>query len=175
MKKLAAAILMVAFSVTVASAQDAAPPMPVMPQLPNVDPERLALAQKILAETHTQENMSAMIDTMLPTIVAGFRRQSPNLPEDTYKMIGQMLTDEMRKELPPFVQASAQIYANHFTLDDLKALDAFYQTPAGQKVVSETPKIFQETMPLGRIWGREAAQAAMQRVMEQLRAKGVKT
>src|ERR1700722_17026692 len=101
MKKLAAAILMVAFSVAAASAQDAAPPAPAMPQLPNVDPERLALAQKILAETHTQDNISAMIDTMLPTIVAGFRRQSPNLPEGTYKMVGQMLADEMRKELPP--------------------------------------------------------------------------
>jgi len=175
MKSLAAAALMVAFSVTVASAQDAAPPPPAMPQLPNVDPERLALAQKILEETHTQDNILAMIDTMLPTIVAGFRRQSPNLSEDTYKMVGQMLADEMRKELPPFVQANAQIYANHFTLDDLKALDTFYQSPAGQKLVSETPKIFRETLPLGRIWGREAAQAAMQRVMEQLHAKGVKT
>jgi hypothetical protein len=175
MKKLAAAILMVAFSVMVASAQDVAPSVPATPQLPNVDPERLALAQKILEETHAQDNASAMIDTMLPTMIAAFRRQSPNLPEDTYKLIEQMLADELRKELPPFVQASAQIYANHFTLDDLKALDAFYQTPAGQKVVSETPKIFQETVPLGRIWGRGAAQAAMQRVIEQLHAKGVKT
>jgi hypothetical protein len=175
MKSLAAAILMVAFSVAVASAQDATPPVTTMPQLPNVDPERLALAQKILAETHTQDNMSAMIDTMLPTMVAAFRRQSPNLPEDTYKMVGQMLADEMRKELPSFVQANAQIYANHFTLDDLKALDTFYQSPVGQKFVSETPKIFRETLPLGALWGRQAAHAAMQRVMEQLRAKGVKT
>jgi hypothetical protein len=175
MKKLAAAILMVAFSVTAASAQDTAPPASAMPQLPSVDPERLALAQKILAETHTLDNMSAMIDTLLPTIIAGFRRQSPNLPDDTYKMVGQMLAEEMRKELPSFVQANAQIYANHFTLDDLKGLDTFYQSPVGQKFVSETPKIFQETLPLGRIWGREAAQAAMQRVIEQLHAKGVKT
>jgi hypothetical protein len=175
MKSVAAAILMVASSMATASAQDAAPPPLAMPQLPNVDAERLALAEKVLAETHTQDNMSAMIDTMLPAMLASFRRQSPNLSDDTYKMVGQMLGEEMRKELPAFVQAGAQIYASHFTLDDLKALDAFYQTPAGQKVVSETPKIFKETVPLGALWGRQAAQAAMQRVIEQLRVKGVKT
>jgi hypothetical protein len=174
MKKLAVAILMVAFSVTVASAQEAAPPPPVMPQLPNVDPERLALAQKILEETHNQDNMSAALDTMMPAMLTVFRRQSPNLPEETYKLVEQMLSDEMRKELPQMTTINAQIYANHFTLDELKAIDAFYQTPAGQKIVSEAPKIFRETVPLGALWGRQAAQAAMQRVIEQLRAKGVK-
>lgn len=175
MKKLAAAILMVAFSVTVASAQDAAPPMAAMPQPPNIDPERLALAQKILEETQSQNNMSAALDTLMPSLVAAFRRQSPNLPEETYKLVEQMLSEELRKELPQMTTINAQIYANHFTLDELKAIDAFYQSPAGQKIVSETPKIFQETAPLGMLWGRHAAQAAMQRVMEQLRAKGVKT
>jgi uncharacterized protein len=174
MKSLAAAILMVAFSVTVASAQDAAPPPPATPQLPNVDPNRLALAQKILEETHNQDNMSAALDTMMPAMLAAFRRQSPNLPEETYKLVEQMLSDEMRKELPQMTIINAQIYANHFTLDELKAIDAFYQTPAGQKIMSETPKIFRETVPFGALWGRQAAQAAMQRVIEQLRAKGVK-
>ncbi len=175
MKKLAAAILVVAFSVTVALAQDAAPPMPAMPQLPNVDPDRLALAQKILEETHTQDNMSAALDAMMPAMLGAFRRQSPNLPDETYKLVEQMLSDEMRKQLPQLTTINAQTYANHFTLDELKAIDAFYQTPAGQKIVSETPKIIRETAPLGMLWGRQAAQAAMQRVMEQLRAKGVKT
>lgn len=175
MKKLAAAILLVAFSATVAAAQDTAPPMPAMPQLPNVDPERLALAQKILEETHTQDNMSAALDTLMPTMLAAFRRQSPNLPEETYKMVEQMLSEELHKELPQILTVNAQVYANHFTLDELKAIDTFYQTPAGQKIVSETPKIFREMAPLGMLWGRQAAQSAMQRVMEQLHAKGVKT
>jgi hypothetical protein len=112
---------------------------------------------------------------MMPAMLAAFRRQSPNLPEETYKLVEQMLSDEMRKELPQMTIINAQIYANHFTLDELKAIDAFYQTPAGQKIVSETPKIFRETVPFGALWGRQAAQAAMQRVIEQLRAKGVKT
>lgn len=175
MKKLAATILMVAFSVSIAAAQEAAPsPPPAMPQLPNVDPERLALAQKILEETHSLDNMSAAMDTMLPSMLSGFRRDAPNLPEETYQLVSQMLADEMRKELPQLLTVNAQVYASHFTLDDLKAIDAFYQTPAGQKIVSESPKIIRETVPIGMLWGRQAAQAAMQRVIKQLRAKGVK-
>jgi hypothetical protein len=85
-----------------------------------------------------------------------------------------MFSDEMQKELPQLVAVNAQLYASHFTLDELKAIDIFYQSAAGQKMVAETPKIIKEEAPLGMMWGRQAAQTAMERVIDKLRAQGVK-
>jgi hypothetical protein len=89
-------------------------------------------------------------------------------------MVSDMLLDEMKSRLPKMLIANARIYAAHFTLDELKAIDGFYQTPAGQKIIVENPKIVKEAIPLGMAWGREAATEALPRVMEKLRKQGVK-
>ena len=39
------------------------------------------------------------------------------------------------------------------TLEDLKEIIRFYQTPVGQKFAKSTPLIMQESMQIGQQWG----------------------
>ena len=155
--------------------QDTAPPAnPPSPAATPADAAKIAVAVKILQETHTLDNMTSMLDLMTPAMLAAIKRQLPGITDETYKLIAQMLPDEMRADLPKLITMEAQVYAEHFTLEELKVLDGFYQTPTGQKMVTEVPKILRETVPLGMAWGREAGEDAMQRVITKLRAQGVK-
>ena len=148
-----------------AFAQDATPP---------ADPAKLAVAAKILEETHALDNMGAALDVMIVPMIRGIKQQAPNLSDDRLKMISDMLLEEMKASMPKMLALNAQIYASHFSLDELKAIEAFYGTPAGQKIVAETPKIVKEVLPIGMAWGRQAAEEALARITEKLRKEGVK-
>jgi uncharacterized protein len=171
--QVALSLFILAIAGSGAFAQDAVP-APSAPQTSSADPEKITVATKILEETHTQNTMTALLNLMTPQMLAGIKQQMPTISEDTLKLISQMLPDEMKAELPKLVTMEAEVYASHFTLAELKALDAFYQTEVGQKVISETPKILRETVPLGMVWGRQAGMTAMQHVIDKLRAQGVK-
>ncbi len=164
MRAWAASLCLVAFCFSPAFAQDAAPAP---------DP-KIDLAVKILQETHALDHMSQALDIMLPQLVNLIKQQAPNLTEDQIKMVSDMIGEEMKSTLPKMVTANARIYASHFTLDELTAIEQFYQSPAGQKVIAETPAIIKEAVPLGIAWGREAAAEVLPKVIEKLRAKGVK-
>jgi len=146
-----------------ALAQDAAP-----------DDAKIALATQILAESHAQDTMTRMLDLLVPTMVTRMKQRAPNLTDDQVKIISDSLIEEMKASMPKMLTIQARVYAEHYTLDELKQLEAFYQTPLGQKVIAETPKIATEVLPLGMAWGREAGQQAMENVIAKLRTQGMK-
>jgi uncharacterized protein len=156
-----ASLCLVAFCSTSALAQDAG--------TSTTDP-KIELAAKILQETHAIDTMGSVLDTVIPQMVHLVKQQFPSLTDDQLNMMSSMLLEEMKNRLPKMVIAYARIYANHFTLDELKAIEQFYETPAGQKMIAEGPAITKEAFPLGR----EAAAEALPKVIEKMRAQGVK-
>jgi uncharacterized protein len=160
-----ASLCLVAFCSTSALAQDAS--------TSTTDP-KIELAAKILQETHAIDTMGSVLDTVIPQMVHLVKQQFPSLTDDQLNMMSSMLLEEMKNRLPKMVIAYARIYANHFTLDELKAIEQFYETPAGQKMIAEGPAITKEAFPLGVALGREAAAEALPKVIEKMRAQGVK-
>ncbi|MCS0580891.1 DUF2059 domain-containing protein [Massilia pinisoli] len=53
------------------------------------------------------------------------------------------LVDEM-------LRATAQIYARHFTVDELHQIAAFYKTPVGTKMLATMPQLMAESMQAGQ-------------------------
>ena len=53
------------------------------------------------------------------------------------------LVDEMIAEIVP-------LYARHFTVTEIKAMTAFYKTPAGSKMLQTMPKVTQESMQISQ-------------------------
>ena len=58
-------------------------------------------------------------------------------------------TDELRREFDQIVRkyvteamkVAPGIYARHFTADELRGIVAFYKTPLGERMLTETPKV----------------------------------
>ena len=59
------------------------------------------------------------------------------------------------------------IYEKYVALDDLKAINAFYQTPAGLRLTEKTPEMLQETMEVTMKYTMEKMQALMAKLQEQ--------
>jgi len=70
------------------------------------------------------------------------------------------------------VDATARIYASHFTEDELKNTLAFYQSPLGQKLLKEEPKALDESMISAGKWGDALAVQVMQTMRVELKKRG---
>jgi hypothetical protein len=70
------------------------------------------------------------------------------------------------------VDATARIYATHFTEPELKQLLAFYQSPLGQKMVAEDPKVIDESMHNAAQWADNLSDDVMVKMRAEMKKRG---
>lgn len=66
------------------------------------------------------------------------------------------------------IEMLVPIYEKHLTIDDLKGIIAFYETPVGKKYAAQTPIITTEAMQAGQEWGMKIGAD----FMEKMKARG---
>lgn len=98
-----------------------------------------------------QVNDSAgSINAMYTQIVAQFKSMKPGVTEEQWAAVKKDVFDvevaELNKQLIP-------VYKKYFTQDEVKAVIAFYETPAGKKLAEKTPLIAVESMQSSQVWG----------------------
>lgn len=95
--------------------------------------------------------MNQMIQQMKKT-------PNPNLPEGFF--------DEFMKEIKDedLLNMYAPIYGRHYSLNEIKQLNKFYESPIGKKVIRETPALMTESIAAGSVWGREIGERVMKRM-----------
>ncbi len=80
------------------------------------------------------------------------------------------------KQLAPrvseLVDATARMYAQHFTEAELKQLLAFYQSPVGKKALVEEPKVLDQAMAYAGTWGDNLSQEVIGDMREQMKKRG---
>jgi len=86
------------------------------------------------------------------------------------------VTAQLEKEYAPradeLVDASAKIYASHFTEAELKQILAFYQTPLGRKVIVEEPKALDESMANAGAWGDNLSEEVIAKMRDEMKKRG---
>ena len=101
------------------------------------------------------QSMPQMIDQMIDGVAAGgkltpeqraeARALASSAKENTSRQMAELFND------PQVVQGmediTARVYAKHFSMSEIKAIAAFYTSPAGKKMLTVMPQVMQETMP----------------------------
>ena len=74
--------------------------------------------------------------------------------------------EEFSREARPaeFVELMVPVLDHQLTHDDVKAIIAFYQSPAGKKLAGATPAITKEAMQVGVVWGAQTGQRVRARL-----------
>lgn len=94
-----------------------------------------------------------------------FKEQKTEVPVEVWTQLEQSFLEASQVEL---VDMLLPIYQKHISLDDLKAIIAFYQSPAGKRFSQKTPVIMQESMQAGQQWGAKLAE----QILDKLKEKG---
>jgi len=82
----------------------------------------------------------------------------------------------LKKEYAPraseLVDASARIYASHFTETELRQILAFYQSPLGRKMIVEEPKALDESMANAGNWGNNFSEEVIAKMRDEMKKRG---
>jgi hypothetical protein len=137
--------------VSPAAAKKKEPAVPVSPPAAStaaaaVSPEMEAEVKRLLVLTGAEEAAAQMEAGMMAQFNATLGQFG--MPEDK---LGEAVADvklELEKLVPKERQERIIIeaYARHMALDDVKAVNAFYASPAGRRVIKATPQVMKESM-----------------------------
>lgn len=121
-------------------------------------PEKRKDIRRLLDLTGAGQLGMQVMSNMIPQ----FKQMLPNVPEQFWA--------DFAKKLNPneLVDLVVPIYDRQLSHGDIKQIIAFYQSPAGKRLVAAQPQITQESMDVGREWGAKLGQ----KVQDELKAKG---
>ena len=129
-----------------------------------ISPEKRAAIDEMLRLTGMEGLMAQMKDQM----VAAMKPQMQNVPAVFWdKFRAKLNVGEVLERIIP-------LYDKYYTLEDIRAVNAFYSSPAGQKVLSTLPQIMQESMQIGQEWGARSGRIAAEEAMAELQAESQK-
>lgn len=109
--------------------------------------------------------MEKLLDQMKTQMLSGFRTQMPEVPRTFWDKF------EEKMDMRALIEKIIPLYDKYYTLEDLKAVNAFYETKAGQKILSTLPQLMQESMEIGQEWGEKIGKQAADEAEQELRKK----
>jgi len=131
-------------------------------------PENLAAARELIVVMRATDQFKAVLPTILQNMKAAVVQNRPEM-EKNYDAMAPLLAQAANARVSELTEQMAQIYARHFSVDEMKQLAAFYQSPIGQKLLAEQPAIARETMAAGQQFGRALALDIQTRALDALR------
>lgn len=99
--------------------------------------------------------------------VSGMNGSYKPIAEQMTKMLGsevdKVAVEQLfRNALKDLMKRMIPVYKKYLTIDDLKAIIAFYETPVGKKFAQSQPAIAEDMMPIAQQWGMEFGQKMME-------------
>ncbi|HZL47302.1 MAG TPA: DUF2059 domain-containing protein [Opitutaceae bacterium] len=128
-----------------------------------VTKEQEAGIRKMMRLTGMIQLMEQINDQMVATL----KQDAPaGVPEGFWSRVR-----EKRMNREQVVGQMIPVYAKYFSVEDLKAINAFYESPAGQHLVTNLPLAMQENMKIGQAWGQKVSQEILDDLQFELRRK----
>lgn len=118
-----------------------------------------------LMETTGAANMAKQMSVQ---IIPMLKKLVPEAPDSFWEDFFKEINAEQINELV------IPIYQKYLTEQDVQAINAFYQSPVGQKLIRVQPQISKESMVAGQLWGQQIAQKVIQKYKQQQKEAQIK-
>lgn len=125
---------------------------------------RRAIAERVVAITTTDATMDAMLAAIWPPVRDNILAQNPSAPAEMLNALERVMADTVREMVTEMSSDVVAFYTAEFELTELEALEAFYRSETGVKVLALTPKLMNQVMPLML----RKSQAMMPKLMEEI-------
>jgi hypothetical protein len=140
-----------------------------------IDPKFRADLERLIDITGAGGVGAQMAGVVSGRVVENIRKSQPNVPDRAVAIVTEVVVAEFSKAFaaPEGLRSKLiEIYAKHFTHQDVTALLAFYGSDAGRKLISVTPMLGREGMAAAQQWAAASMPAVAAAVQQRLRAEG---
>ena len=155
-------------------AQQAAPTTPPAQTGPGStapSPSHLAAAKAVVVACGMSRSFGMIIPQFMDQIAQSLTQTRPEIRQDLNAVLTQ-LKPEFERQADEMVNIAAQIYAKQMSEPDLKAVDAFFESPAGKKYVEIQPAFLTEVVTAMQGWQGKISADMMTRVRAEMKKKG---
>jgi hypothetical protein len=126
----------------------------------DINPEKRTEIDKTLRLTGTDQKMAMVLDQMIPMLQKGH----PDVPLEFWvKFRASANTQELIEQIIP-------VYDKYYSLEDLKQINAFYESPSGQRMLQASPEVIKESMQIGQQWGSNLGKQVVVEIEKQKQA-----
>jgi hypothetical protein len=136
-------------------------------------PEAMKVARSLVTTMRLPDQYKALLPAVLFRIKPVVTQGRPEMERD-FDIVATTVGDAYEPFYNEMLEQAAAVYAGQFTVDEMRQLDAFFNQPAGKKLLDRWPAIAQQTAQIGQDVGRKAAEELRLRFTEALRQKGHK-
>lgn len=137
----------------------------------NPSPEALESARTLVTTLKLTEQYRALLPGILFSLRPTLTQDRPEIERDFDAMVPTVL-ETYSKYYNSMIDSAAALYAKAFTADELRAIEAFYRTPAGEKYRAKSRELALMSQQIGDEVSRKAADDLKARMSQLLRQKG---
>ncbi len=127
-----------------------APAKPAGTSQVTADPERLAAAREVVAAA--QGDRAAVIEAMKAPMTGVMQQMGLTDPKRAEVMVNEVVLPTLSENYDDLLAIQALSFASVLSKDDLKAVAAFYATPAGRNLVKAQPHLSQAMLTGMQQW-----------------------
>ena len=124
-----------------------------------VDKEYSKTLKKMFEVSGTEESYQAVINQLFTM----FKQQYSDVETDVWVAFEKEFS---KTSLNDLTEMLVPVYSKYMTIEDVKELIKFYETPVGKKFAKNTPLIMQESMQVGQEWGMKIGQEFEKKMKE---------
>jgi uncharacterized protein len=139
---------------------------------PAVDPAAITAAKELMTALGVEAQFDLVIDTMFKGMTDAVRAQQPGKAKEVDDVFAK-LAAKFRSRKSDVIEMTAPLYAEKFSIAELKEIGAFYKTPIGQKMLKVQPDIMQRSMRMGMAWGQKLGQEVEAEARVELKKRGI--
>jgi hypothetical protein len=148
-----------------------AAPAQVPPAAPNA--AATAAARSLVTTMKLADQFKAIMPVILQGLKPAIVQGRPEVERDLDAMMPKLL-EAFSPYYNQMIDGIVSVYATNFTADELREIEAFYNTSTGQKMLLKTQTVMQQSMQVGQLFGQKAAEDLRNVAVEELRKKGHK-
>ncbi|HZL61273.1 MAG TPA: DUF2059 domain-containing protein [Pseudolabrys sp.] len=132
----------------------------------------IASAKELVAVTSSMTLFTPLITGVVEQAKLLFLQQNPGLSKNLNEISEKLRTD-LAPRLVELSDEVAKLYATNFTEPELKAILAFYQSPAGKKLLTQQPKVVDASMNFAQGWANKLSDEVIGKMREELKKRGL--
>jgi uncharacterized protein len=140
------------------------------------DPQFRADIEHLLDVTGAAKVGAQIASLVADNVMMGLRRAGPAVPDRAFAIVKEVLDTEfasMYSAPDGVLPQMVDLYAKHYTHEDVLALLEFYRSPVGQKAITLMPLLMQEGGEIGQRWMEPRMPKIMDTLQQRLRAEGL--
>jgi len=161
--RIAVAAMLACGSLLVVSAPGAAQQKP--------SPAAIAAAKELLILKGGDLPFNPVVYNVIEKVKNVFVPTNPNLGKELNEVAAQ-LKKEYEPKRAELINDVARMYAERFSEQEIKTLITFYKSPLGRKMVTDEPKIIDQSLNHVENWGNELSDQVLSRFREEMKKKG---